>query len=198
MMNFRKFSAVAVIALTTVCVGAQAQTSNWTIDTAHSSAQFTIRHGGVSNVHGSITGVKGLLMLNEKDITKSSVVATLDTTTVNTSQAARDTHLKTDSFFGVEKNPTMTFKSTSIVRVGGKLQMLGNLTINGVTKPVTLDLDGPATPVTSQTKAGPKVVSGFSASGVIKRSDFNFGSAFPAPLLGDEVKLEIDVEIDKQ
>jgi polyisoprenoid-binding protein YceI len=195
MMNFRKLSAVAMMALATACVGAQAQTSTWTIDTAHSSAQFTIRHGGVSNVHGSITGVKGLVTLDEKDITKSSVVATLDTTTVNTASDARDKHLKTDAFFNVDKNPTMTFKSTSVVRVGGKLQMLGTLTINGVTKPVTLELDGPAPPVTQ--KSG-KVVSGFSASGVIKRSDFNFGSGFPAPLLGDEVKLEIDVEIDKQ
>jgi polyisoprenoid-binding protein YceI len=195
MMNFRKFSAVAVIALGTVCAGAQAPTSMWTIDTAHSSAQFTIRHGGVSNVHGSITGVKGLVILDERDITKSSVVATLDTTTVNTANDARDKHLKTDAFFNVDKNPTMTFKSTSIVRAGGKLQMLGTLTLNGVTKPVTLDLDGPAPPVTQ--KNG-KVVSGFSATGVIKRSDFNFGSSFPAPLLGDDVKLEIDVEIDKQ
>jgi len=193
-MNFRKFSAVTAVAVAMMCAGASAQTSTWTIDPVHSSSQFEIRHMGVSNVHGSITGIKGSVKLDEKDITKSSVEVTLDTTTVDTANAMRDKDLKSENFFNVEKNPTMTFKSTAITRVGGKLKMTGDLTLNGVTKPVTLDLEGPSTPVTARGKT----ISGFTASGVLKRSDFNFGTKDLPPALGDQVKLVIDVEIDKQ
>jgi polyisoprenoid-binding protein YceI len=173
----------------------QAQTSTWTIDPAHSGSTFQIRHMGVSNVRGSIGGIKGTVTLNEKDITKSSVEATIDATTVSTGVTQRDDHLKSPDFFDVAKNPTITFKSTSIVKTGDKLQLIGDLTLGGVTKSVTLDVDGPAPP---QTAKDGKTRSGFSASGVLKRSDFNFGPKFAPPVLGDEVKLTIDLEIDKQ
>src|SRR6201992_1550554 len=121
-MNFRKFSVVTAGAVL-MCLGVSAQTSTWTIDGVHSSAQFAIRHMGVSTVHGSITGIKGSIKLDEKDITKSSVEVTLDTTTGDTANAMRDKDLKSDAFFNVEKNPTMMFKSTAITRVKGKLKM---------------------------------------------------------------------------
>ena len=149
---------------------------------------------GVSHVHGAFGNVKGTVTLNEKDITRSSVAATIDTTTVSTGVAQRDTHLKSADFFDVEKNPAMAFKSTSLTNSGGKLRLIGDLTINGVTRSVTLDLDGPTPPQTMQGKT----ISGFSASGTIKRSDYGFGAKFPPPLIGDEVKFTIDVEIDKQ
>jgi polyisoprenoid-binding protein YceI len=193
-MNIRRLSALAVVAVSMVCAGAFAQTSTWTIDPAHSSAQFTIRHLGVSNVHGAISGIKGTVTFDEKDITKSSVTATLDTTTLSTANDARDKHLKSPDFFDVEKNPTITFKSTAVTKAGGKLQLVGDLTLNGITKPVTLDLDGPAPPMTQRGKT----ISGFSASGTVKRADFNFGPKFAPPMLGDDVKISIDVEIDKQ
>ncbi|WP_263384386.1 YceI family protein [Granulicella arctica] len=174
---------------------AKAQTSTWAIDPAHSQADFQIRHLGVSTVRGSISGTKGTVILDEKDITKSKIEATLATATVNTSTEARDKHLKSPDFFDVEKNPTITFKSSSITKNGDKLQMIGDLTLGGVTKSVTLDVDGPAPP---QKGMGGKIVSGFSASGMIKRSDFNFGQKYTSPTLGDEVKFTIDVEIDKQ
>lgn len=193
-MNIRKFSGLAVVALSMMCAGAQAQTSTWTIDPAHSSVQFTIRHLGVSNVHGTITGVKGTVIFDEKDVSKSSVTATMDTATVNTNNDARDKHLKSPDFFDVDKNPTISFKSTAVTKAGGKLQLVGDLTLNGVTKSVTLDLDGPAPPMTQRGKT----ISGFSASGTLKRADFGFGPKFSSPMLGDEVKISIDVEIDKQ
>jgi len=173
---------------------ANAQTSTWVIDSVHSSVNFEILHLGVSHVHGAFSNVKGTVTLNEKDITKSAVAATIDATTVSTGEPARDKHLKSADFFDVEKNPTLTFQSTSLRRVGGKLQLIGNLTLNGVTKSVTLDLDGPTAPQTIQGKT----VSGFSATGIIKRSDYGFGAKFAPPILGDEVKFTIDVEIDKQ
>jgi polyisoprenoid-binding protein YceI len=174
---------------------ASAQTSTWTIDPAHSSINFEIRHMGVSNVHGAIGGVKGTVLYDEKDITKSSVQSTADTTTVATGVEARDKHLKSADFFDVEKYPSLSFKSTSLSNAGGKLTLTGDLTLNGVTKSVTLDVDGPAPP---QTGKDGKTRSGFSASGKLKRSDFNFGSKFGSAMVGDDVKFSIDVEIDKQ
>ena len=174
---------------------ARAQTSTWTIDPNHSSIGFEIRHMGVSNVRGAIGGVKGTVTLNDKDITKSSVETTIDTTTVTTNVDARDKHLKSPDFFDVAKYPQITFKSTSLTNSGGKLQLTGDLTLTGTTKSVTLDLDGPAPP---QTGKDGKTRSGFSATGALKRSDFNFGPKFGSAMVGDDVKFTIDVEIDKQ
>jgi len=194
-MRKKLMLALTLGALSLVGAMAQAQTSTWVIDPAHSSAGFVIRHMAVSNVRGSIDGVKGTVTQNEKDITKSSVEATIDATTLTTGVDARDKHLKSPDFFDVAKNPTITFKSTSLTKSGDKLQLIGDLTLGGVTKSVALDVDGPSPP---QTGKDGKVRSGFSATGILKRSDFNFGSKFANPVLGDEVKFTIDLEIDKQ
>jgi polyisoprenoid-binding protein YceI len=175
-------------------VTASAQSTAWTIDKNHTQANFQIRHMGISTVRGSISGASGKIVWNAQDPTKSRVDATLDATTVSTNNEARDKHLKSPDFFNVEKNPTITFKSTSVAQQGGKLKITGDLTLAGVTKPVTLDVDGPAPP---QKGMGGKTVTGFSASGVIKRSDFNFGSKFSAPVLGDDVNFTIDIEASK-
>jgi polyisoprenoid-binding protein YceI len=171
-----------------------AQTSTWKIDPAHSSVNFEISHMAVSHVHGSLTNVNGIVELNDKDITKSSVEATIDTTTVSTGVVMRDDTLKSDDFFNVQKYPQITFRSSSLRRNKGTVQLLGNLTLNGVTRSVTLDLDGPSPP---QTMSG-KTISGFSATGLIRRSDFTFGSSKFNIVVGDDVKFTIDVEIDKQ
>jgi polyisoprenoid-binding protein YceI len=89
----------------------------------------------------------------------------------------------------------MSFQSTSLTNSGGKLRLIGDLTIDGVTRSVTLDLDGPTPP---QKNMQGKTISGFSASGTIKRSDYGFGAKFPPPLISDDVKFTVDVEIDKQ
>ncbi len=187
--------ALTIAALSLSSASVYAQSSTWTIDPAHSSVNFTIRHMGVSNVHGSLGGVKGTVNFNEKDITKSSVEATIDATTISTGVDARDKDLKSANYFDVEKYPTLTFKSTSITNSGGKLQLIGDLTLHGVTKSVTLDLDGPAPP---QTDPKGKTRSGFSAEGTLNRTDFNIGSKVPSAMVGDNVKFSIDVEIDKQ
>jgi polyisoprenoid-binding protein YceI len=194
-MRNRFLMTLAVAAASLASTGAYAQTSTWAIDPAHSSINFEIRHMGVSNVHGALGGVKGTVLYDEKDVSKSKVEATADTTTVTTGVEARDKHLKSPDFFDVEKNPQLTFKSTSVSNAGGKLTLTGDLTLNGVTKSVTLDVDGPAPP---QTGKDGKTRSGFSASGKLKRSDFNFGPKFGSAMVGDDVKFSIDVEIDKQ
>jgi polyisoprenoid-binding protein YceI len=193
-MNRRLFTAALSAALLLGGVSAFAQSSSWVIDPNHSQVNFQIRHAEVSTVRGSISGVSGTVVWDDKDPSKSSVEATINTTTVSTNNEKRDGHLKSPDFFNVEKFPTMTFKSTSVTGAAGKLQVIGDLTLAGVTKSVTLDVDGPTAPVKGM---GGKLVTGFSATGTLKRSDFNFGTKFGAPMLSDEVKFTIDVEAGK-
>jgi polyisoprenoid-binding protein YceI len=174
---------------------AMAQTSAWATDPAHSEVDFSIRHGGVSNVHGRIGGVKGTLVFNETDITKSTVTVTIDTSTVDTGEPNRDAHLKTAAFFDVPNFPTATFTSSSVVKNGSRLTVNGNLTLHGVTLPVVLDVEGPSTPVEGKDK---KPHSGFTATTTLSRTAYGIGSSFPAIVVGDEVKLTIELEIVKQ
>ena len=192
-MNRRIFSA-ALSALLLTGVSAFAQSTSWTIDKNHSQVNFAIKHMGVSTVRGSISGITGTIVWDEKDPSKSSVETTMDTTTVDTNNAARDTDLKSDKFFNVAKYPTMTFKSTSVKRVDGKLQVVGDLTLAGVTKSVTLDVDGPTAP---QKGMGGKMVIGLSATGLVKRSDFSFAPKMPSMVIGDEVQFTIDSEANQ-
>ena len=192
-MNRRIFTA-ALSALLLTGASAFAQSTSWTIDKNHAQTNFKIRHMGVSTVRGSISGVTGTIIWDEKDPSKSSVQATIDTNTVSTNNEGRDKDLKSDHYFNVEKYPTMTFKSTSVSRANGKLQVVGDLTLAGATKSVTLDVDGPTPP---QKGMGGKTVIGLSATGTIKRSDFNFAPKMPAMALGDEVEITIDVEANQ-
>ena len=192
-MNRRIFASLAAALLLTG-TAAFAQSSTWTIDKNHTQVDFQIRHAAVSNVRGSLSNVTGSVTWDEKDLSKASVNATIDATTVSTNNEARDKHLKSPDFFNVEKVPTLTFKSTSVTRESGKLKVIGDLTLAGVTKSVTLDVDGPTAPVKGM-RGG--LVTGFSASGVLKRSDFGFGAKYGEPILGDEVKFTIDVEADQ-
>jgi polyisoprenoid-binding protein YceI len=178
---------------------AMAQTSAWATDPAHSAVVFSIRHGGVSNVHGRFGGVKGTLVFNETDITKSTVTVTIDTTTVDTGEPTRDAHLKTDAFFDVAKFPTAAFTSSGVVKNGSKLTVNGNLTLHGVTLPVVLDVEGPSTPVEGAMDRKPH--SGFTATTTLSRTAYGIGNGLPAAVaivVGDEVKLIIEIEIIKQ
>jgi polyisoprenoid-binding protein YceI len=193
-MNRRISTATLAAALLFTGVQAFAQSSTWTIDTNHSQADFQTRHMGISTVRGTISGIKGTIVWDQADISKSSVEATLDATTVNTATTKRDEHLKSPDFFNVAKFPTITFKSTSVTRVNGKPQVIGDLTLAGVTKSVTLDVDGPIAP---QKGNGGKFVTGLSATGTISRTEFNFGSKFPSVMLSDDIKFTIDAEANQ-
>ncbi len=193
-MNRRLFTTLAAGLLLTG-TAAFAQNPNWTIDKNHAEVNFETRHMAVSTVRGSLSGVTGTVVWDEKNLAKSSVTATIDATTVTTNNEGRDKHLKSPDFFDVEKFPTLTFKSTSVTRVNGKLQVIGDLTLAGVTKSVTLDVDGPTAPVKGM-RGG--LVMGFSATGLIKRSDFSFGTkSMASAAIGDDVKFTIDIEADQ-
>ena len=188
-------SAALILAAGLITTAASAQTSTWKIDPVHSGVEFRILHLGVSHVNGSFSKVTGVVHLDDKDVTHSSVEASIDVSTVNTNEPKRDDHLKSPEFFNLAQFPAITFKSTSLTHSGGKLILTGDLTLAGVTKPVTLTVDGPAAP---QKGMGGAIVSGFSATGTLSRKDFNFGQKYTAPVLGDDVTFTIDIEMDKQ
>jgi polyisoprenoid-binding protein YceI len=123
------------------------------------------------------------------------VNATIDVTGVDTGVAGRDNDLKGAKFFDVANNPKATFISTGVEKGGAGLQVRGNLTIKGVTKPVVLDVDGPTAPVTGMNK---KLHTGFSATATINREDFGIGAGMPVAMLGDDVKLTIELDFSKQ
>jgi polyisoprenoid-binding protein YceI len=190
---------VLLLAALAAPVLALAETATWNLDPAHTHSAFTIRHLVITNVRGEFGKTTGAVMLDEKDITKSSVEATIDVSTIDTRVADRDADLKSANFFDAAKYPTMTFKSTKVQQAGkGKLKVTGNLTIKDVTRPVVLEVDGP----TAEIK-GPMGESrrGIAARTTINRRDFglNWSKAVEAgPVVGDQVKIEIEGELIKE
>jgi polyisoprenoid-binding protein YceI len=174
---------------------ALAQTSTWISDPAHSEVDFSITHLSISNVHGRFGKVAATIVYNEADVTKSTVTATIGVDTVDTGEDRRNTHLKSPDFFDVASFPSATFTSTGVAKSGGKLTITGNLTLHGVTKPVVLEAEGPTGPVPGMDH---KPHAGFSATTTLSRSAFGIGTAFPAAMVGDEVKLDIELEVVKQ
>lgn len=195
----RKLAALSLF-LAAGSMISSAQTSNWKIDPAHSGADFSIRHMGMTNVHGKFTNVNGAVTIDEKDFSKSSVNATVDVSTVNTGVDKRDAHLKSADFFEVAKYPTMTFVSKKISGSGDEYHVIGDLTLHGVTKTVDLTMEKPGKEQIGMD--GKSIHRGFSATTTIHRQDFGLtwnGTLKSGDnMLGDDVKVELDVEIVKQ
>ena len=191
-MRRRVFPFLAAVLFATA---AWAQGSEWQIDPAHTTVGFTVRHMGISNVHGRFTKVSGSATVDDSDMTKSSVNATMDIASITTGNDSRDNDLRSPNYFDAAQFPTMTFKSKSITKNGdNKLKIVGDLTIKGVTKEVTLDVDGPSSPV----KMGPNQRRGLSASTSVNRKDFGVGAKTPAAMVGEEIKIEIDAELTQK
>jgi polyisoprenoid-binding protein YceI len=182
-----------------LAISAAAQTSTWNIDPSHSSAQFTVRHLAISNVSGAFTKMSGSVSLNDKDITQSQVNATIDASSIDTRQPDRDKDLRSPNFLDVEKYPTLEFKSKRIVKSGDKLQLVGDLTLHGTTREVTLDVDGP-TPELADPWGNLR--RGFSATTTINRKDYgvvwNNTLKTGEAVVGDNVKIQLDVELVKK
>jgi len=176
-------------------VMAAAQTSTWSPDKAHSEVIFSILHMSLSKVHGRFGVSGGQIQWNETDITKSTVNVTIDVASVDTGVAPRDTDLKSAGMFDVAQFPTATFVSTSVAKTGSGLTVNGNLTLHGVTKPVVLQVEGPTGPAQGM---GGKMHAGFSATTTISRAAFDLGTKYPAAVLGDDVHLNIDLDVVKQ
>jgi len=176
---------------------AAAAASTWQLDPNHSSAQFAVRHLGLSTVRGAFTKVNGTIQFDDKDITKSSVDVTIEAASLDTRVEGRDKDLRGDHFFEVEKYPTLTFKSTKVEQVEvGKLKVTGDLTIHGVTKQVVLDVEGPTAAVKD-----PWGNQRAAASATTKINRQDFGVKWNAKMdnggwvVGDDVAITIDVEM---
>jgi polyisoprenoid-binding protein YceI len=171
------------------------QTSTWVPDKAHSEVTFSILHMSLANVRGRFGNIGGAIVWNEADITKSTVNVTIDLTTVDTGVGQRDADLKSDHFFNVAQFPSATFVSKSVAKAGNGLTVAGDLTLHGVTKPVVLQVEGPTGPVPGMDH---KPHSGFSATTTVNRTDFGIGTNYPAAVIGEQVKLAIDLDVAKQ
>ena len=176
-----------------------AAVTTWEIDPAHSHAQFKVRHLMISNVKGEFTKLSGTVKIDSADLTQSSVEVTVDTASISTRDPQRDGHLKSPDFFDVEQYPTITFKSSKVSRTEDGLELTGDLTIRGITKPVMFEVDGP-TPETKDPWGN--VRKGVEATTTIDRKDF--GLAWNATLetggvmVGDKVTITVDAEIVKK
>jgi polyisoprenoid-binding protein YceI len=177
----------------------QSATTTWNIDPVHSVAEFKVKHMMISNVKGQFTRVKGILTLDETDLTNSRVEASIDAASINTRDDQRDAHLKSADFFDVEKFPELSFKSTKITRVaGGELTVAGELSVHGVSRNVVFTVEGPTAP--GKDPWGNTRI-GLSATTKINRKDY--GLTWNSPLetggilVGDEVTITLDVQFVK-
>ena len=186
-------SRFLLIVLTSIALAATAaaQAATWQIDPMHSAAQFSVRHLGVSTVRGAFTKVNGSATYDPADPAKTAIGATIEAASVDTRVEMRDKDLRSPAFLDTEKYPTITFQSKQTKVAGtGKLQIIGDLTIHGTTKEVTLDVDGPTAPM--KDPWGNQRI-GASASTKISRKDFGVNGA--SGLVGDEITITIDVEL---
>jgi len=185
--------------MSTVATPEVTAVSTWNIDPAHSHAEFKVRHMMISNVKGEFKGVKGTLKLNDADLTQSRVEVSIDAASIDTGEAQRDGHLKTADFLDVEKFPTLTFKSTRVVKgKNGEVKVSGDLTIHGVTRNVELEVEGPSA---SMKDPWGNTRIGLSATTLINRKDFglswNAALETGGILVGEEVNITLDVQFIK-
>lgn len=191
-------SSLALLGAVALARPALADTTEWTLDGTHSRVGFSVSHMVVSSVSGRFKQFSGKVELDEANLTKSQVDVSIKTESIDTDDAKRDEHLRSPDFFDAKKFPTLTFKSTKIAKVGGKkYKLTGDLTLHGVTKNVTLDAE------ISDAVKNPwgKMVRSVKLGGKIKRGDFDlkWNKALEAGgvLVGDDVTLDIQVEVDK-
>ena len=182
-----------IIAAVMVSLATFAQT--WNLDKAHAKLGFTITHLMVSDVEGSFKSFDVTLTSSKEDFSDAVINLTAEVGSINTDNEKRDAHLKSPDFFDAAKYPTLTFKSKSLTQVSGKnYKLTGDLTMHGITKPVTLDVVYNGTITHPMSK---KLVAGFKVSGTFKRSDFGVGGAMTG-VLSDEVTLVANAEFVKQ
>jgi polyisoprenoid-binding protein YceI len=198
MKNWTPRILIALVMLIAVPLAARADT--WQIDPTHTTVGFTVRHMTISSVRGQFDKVAGTITANGNDPASVAIEATIDTASIDTRSSDRDADLKSANFLDVAKYPTMTFKSKKIEAAGpGKWNIVGDLTLHGVTKEVTLAVEGPADPIKDpwgNTRAGASATTTISrkAFGLTWNKMIEAGGA----VLGDAVSVSIDVEAVKQ
>jgi polyisoprenoid-binding protein YceI len=186
----RTLSAIAITVLLTLSAAAQ---DTWQLDPPHSSAQFSVRHLGVSTVRGAFTKVSGSVQYDATNLGKSSIQAAIDAASVDTRVEMRDNDVRSPRFLDAQRYPTITFQSKKVEAAGAdKLKVTGDLTIHGITKEVVLDVDGP-TPAIKDPMGKDRLRMGVSATTKINRNDFGV-SGLPG-IVGDDITITLDLEM---
>jgi polyisoprenoid-binding protein YceI len=189
----RSLSALVVAIALFATLPAAAQ-DTWQLDPAHCSAQFSVRHLGISTVRGAFTKLTGAVQYDPAAPGKSSLAATIEATSVDTRVEMRDNDLRSPNFLDVQKYPTITFQSKKVEAAGaGKLKVTGDLTVHGVTKEVALDVDGPTPPMKDPWG---NLRMGASATTNINRMDF--GVSGRPGVVGDDITITLDIEMTRQ
>lgn len=191
----RTILALAVLGLVWTSVPAAAQT--WNIDSTHSQTSFAVTHLMVATVRGAFGKTSGTVDYDGKDLNSLKVNATVDIASIDTREPKRDEHLKGADFFDVAKFPTATFVSKRAEATGqGKFKLVGDLTLHGVTKEITLDVTGPTAPVKGS-RGEARI--GATATTTINRKDFgvtwNRALDGGGVVVSDEVQLTIDLSL---
>ena len=172
-----------------------AQQTTWKNDKMHSKLRFSVTHLLISDVDGLFKKCQVAITTTKPDFSDAVFELSADAASINTEVEMRDNDLKSANFFDVATYPKITFKSTSIKPDGqNKYKLTGNLTIHGVTKPVTMDLSYRGTTDNPMSK---KKDAGFKLTGTLKRSDFNVGSKTSTAIVSDEVEIKADGEFIK-
>ena len=175
----------------------ETRTSTWNIDKTHSIVEFAVKHLVVTTVKGHFREFEGTALIDEANPENSSVTASIDVASIDTRVADRDAHLKSPDFFDAGRYPTITFRSTQVARAGeDRLRVTGDLTLHGVTRPVTLEVS--TTPAVKGMSGETR--RGFSATTQIARKDFGltWNKVVEAgPAVGDEVTITLDLEAVK-
>ncbi len=183
------------IAAAALLLSANTFAQSWSIDKAHSRIGFGIIHLGINEVDGSFTSFEGKISNAKPDFNGAEIEFSAETNSINTGVEARDKHLKSPDFFDAEKNPKVSFKSTSFKKEKGKTyKMTGNLTMHGVTKSVTLTATLVGTATNPMSK---KEMAGFRITGKVNRAQFGIGPSMPAAMLSEDVTITANTEFSK-
>ncbi len=187
---------MTTVALSLLTAPSPARAAVWTIDSAHSTAAFSIRHMMISNVRGQFGHLEGTVEIEGDDPATARVDVSIDPASIDTGEPRRDAHLRSADFFDVAAHPTMGYASRRIEKVGDRYRVVGDLTMHGVTREVVLDVDEVTPPIRDQRGV---LRRGVSASGTLDRKDFgltwNRLLETGGVVVGDEVRLTIDLEL---
>jgi len=192
----KKLTLFATVAITAFLFAFTIVTgTTWTYDNNHAKVGFTVTHMMVSDVEGSFKKATATLTTTKADFTDAIVELTADANSISTDNEKRDAHLLSADFFDVAQFPTLTFKSTSFKKTNtpNTYVVKGNLTMHGVTKPVTLS----ALARTGINPMSKKTVVGFKITGQLKRSDYGIGGSTPTAIVSDEVLINANAEFVK-
>jgi polyisoprenoid-binding protein YceI len=192
----KRVSIITLLATSVILLSFKAvPPSSWSLDKNHGKLGFSITHLMVSEVEGSFKNFDAKITTPNEDFTDATVELTAEATSINTDNEGRDKHLRTPDFFDVASFPMLTFKSSSFKKTGPKTyKVKGDLTMHGVTKPVTLDV---VCNIGTDSRTQ-KPLAGFKITGTVKRSDFAIGAKYPGAMLSDEVTLNANAEFKKE